>query len=534
MPNQNERRRRGTGLAIHATTAAFTTARAATSHLRRRYRETYLGRYRYAWLVFGFDMSLLGLAAFLAILNIYLFTVLPAPIGDLRLVFKAPAIYTAEPIALDAVVSSVASSTRTGVKLQWQLPAGTEILEAVPPLDASGHALIGDLKPGQSADSRLVVRLFSPGDTARFDFTVSDARGSVSGHETRQIMGSGLQFEPVVKAASLAPQAAIAYRFKNTTAQTVPHVVLSASGATLDGSGRLELGDVPAYAERIVFVQPDSLATMRLGISAKDATLVDLSGGPAILTTDPTGATLSLKPSSGSHAAFTVDAKRDVSIAVFHPGLPEVDNHERIFTLPAGHHDISVPVQAPTDSSGEWFAVPYVILDDGNALGNPVRAPLVTAFGLNIAARYYASTGDQLGVGPLPPRVGQSTKYWIRLALSPTTSDLANVSVRIHLGKNVHVTGRDALPDGGSFAETNGDFVWSAPYVPANGQGISASFEVELIPDGSQKGTVPDLVTSAEATATDQPTSSVLETSASGVNANLPDDELGKNKGTVQ
>ncbi|HVO32671.1 MAG TPA: hypothetical protein VMU17_02070, partial [Elusimicrobiota bacterium] len=142
MQPSSQRRKRGTGIAIHATTAAFTTARAATSHLRRRYREKYLGRYRYAWLVFGFDMSLLGLAAFLAILNIYLFSVLPAPIGDMRLVFKAPPIYTAQPIALDAQVSSAASTTRRGVSLQWLLPPGTEILEAEPPLDATNHAFI--------------------------------------------------------------------------------------------------------------------------------------------------------------------------------------------------------------------------------------------------------------------------------------------------------------------------------------------------------------------------------------------------------
>jgi alkaline phosphatase len=39
-----EARRKGTGLVLSATTAAFTPARAATSHLRKRYREKYLGR----------------------------------------------------------------------------------------------------------------------------------------------------------------------------------------------------------------------------------------------------------------------------------------------------------------------------------------------------------------------------------------------------------------------------------------------------------------------------------------------------------
>ncbi|HVM90395.1 MAG TPA: hypothetical protein VMU11_00675, partial [Verrucomicrobiae bacterium] len=376
-------------------------------------------------------------------------------------------------------------------------------------------------------------RLFAAGESARFDFTLSDSRGSVRGHESRQIQGSGLTLQPVVDAVSMGPGASLAYRFKNTTALSVPDVTLSATGALLDSSGRVDLGTVPAYDERIVFVQPDPASAMRLGVSAEGVPLVDEQGGPAILATDPTGAVLSLKASSGRTARLTVDATRAVSVLVFHPGLPAADNHQRMFDVPIGHQDISFPVDAPSDTSGEWFAVPYIRLTDGLSVGNPVRAPLATNFELSVAARYYASTGDQIGVGPLPPQVGQSTKYWVQLGLKPTTSDLANVSVRLQLGKNVRVTGRDALPDGGSFSETNGDFVWNAPYVPANGQGITASFEVELVPDGSQKGTVPDLIVSAQAAGTDQRTNALLQSTFGNVSANLPDDQLAKNKGTV-
>jgi len=536
MKDQNTQatKHRGTGLAIHAATAAFTPARAATSHLRKRYRTHYAGRYRYARVVFGFDLSLLGLAVFLAALNIYLFTALPSPIGDLRLVFRAPAIHTAEPLALEGVVSSASSSTRENVRVKWTLQPGTEILEAEPPLNASGEAFLGNLKPGEQGDSKLVVRLFTPGDTARFDFTVSDSRGAVTGHETRQIQGSGLSFEPVLQGASLASNAPIAYRLKNTTSLVMPTVSVSALGATMDGSGRLDIGDLPAFGERIVFVLPDPQAPMRLGVSSKSVPLIDENGGPAILTSDPTGATLTLKPSGGHEARFTADASRAVSVLVYHPGLPAKDNQTRIYDLPIGHTDISMPVDTVTNTGGEWFAIPFVRLSDGNALGAPVRAPLTTAFELGLAARYYASTGDQLGVGPLPPQVGQSTKYWIQLSLKPTTSDVSDVRVLLSLGKNVRVTGRDALPDGGSFSESDGSLVWTAPFLAANSQGITASFEIELIPDASQKNSVPVLINSASATATDQRTNSLLESSSSGVDANLPQDEIGKNNGTVR
>jgi hypothetical protein len=216
--------------------------------------------------------------------------------------------------------------------------------------------------------------------------------------------------------------------------------------------------------------------------------------------------------------------------------LPDANGHVRIYDVPVGHTDITVPV-APisnNDAFTEWFAIPFVRLSDGNALGNTVHAPLTTAFELGLAARYYASTGDQLGVGPLPPQVGQPTRYWIQLSLKPTSSDLSDVRVLLSLGKNVRVTGRDALPDGGSFSEADGSLAWIAPFLPANSRDITASFEVELIPDASQKGSVPMLINSAKATATDQHTNSPLESSTPGVDANLPLDEKGKNNGMVR
>jgi hypothetical protein len=449
-------------------------------------------------------------------------------------VFRAPAIETAAPLALEGVVSSASSSTRQNVRLKWTLPPGTEILEAEPPLNASGEAYLGTLKPGEQGDSRLVVRLFAPGDSVRFDFTVSDDRGSVDGHETRPVQGSGLVFQPVVTAASAAPNEPLAYRLKNATSRTISSVSVSAVGATLDGSGRLDVGDLAPYEQRMVFVQPDPTASMRVGISTNNIPLVDVNGGPAILTVDPTGARLTLKPSGGKEADMVVDANRAVSVLVYHPGLPDENDHTRVYEVPAGHTDIRVPVERPADTSGEWFAIPFVRLSDGNAVGHAVRAPLTTAFELTVAARYFASTGDQIGVGPLPPQVGQSTKFWIQVALKPTSGDLSSVRVHVPLGKNVRVTGRDALPDGGSFSEADGALVWVAPYLPANGQGITASFEVELIPDASQQGTVPQLVGEADASGLDQRTGALLESSAPAVDANLPDDQFGRNRGTVR
>src|SRR5262245_8638974 len=102
MANSPEQVHGRTGLARQASTAAFTTARTITSHARRHYHARYHGRYRFAPLVFGFDLALLAIAAILVGLNIYLYTVLPAPLDNFRLDLVTPELKTAAPVALEA------------------------------------------------------------------------------------------------------------------------------------------------------------------------------------------------------------------------------------------------------------------------------------------------------------------------------------------------------------------------------------------------------------------------------------------------
>lgn len=515
--------RKGTGLALHASTVSLTTARAVTSHLRKRYREKYLGRHPYPAFVFSIDLSILALAAFLVGLNIYLFAVLPAPIGDYRLDLSAAAIRTAEPLALEARVQVTASSTREAVRLAWLLPSGTEILQSDPPLSSNNEAFLGSIKPGESATSRIIVRLFQSPGAVTFEFRVHDARGVVSGRESRRIEGSGLRFEPIIPLTYLKTGSEIPYVLRNDTNLELHGVAV----------GEQSFEALAPFEERVIVLTPDASAPVRVEASVNGVSVVQRDEAFAFLNADPAEARIVMSPAGGSVAHLTVETTRPVSVAVYHPGLAE-QGHVKTYDVPVGRTNLSVPVGAVPEGAGEWFALPFVRRTDGTAIGKLVRAPLTTAFDLSVAARYYAANGDQIGIGPLPPMVGESTKYWVQLKLAPTTADISNVRMAVRLGPNVAVTGRSALPDGGSFVQTGDELVWTSDYVPANSQGASASFEVELIPDANQRGTVPGLISSASASAIDQHNQVTLESSASGVDANLPDDEKGKNKGTVK
>ncbi|MCC6597154.1 MAG: hypothetical protein IT477_11660, partial [Rhodanobacteraceae bacterium] len=137
LSNMSTLIRKTTGLAQHGATVALTPARAVTSHLRKRYREKYHGRYKFAPLVFAFDLAVFGIAATLVAINIYLFVNVPPPTPTLGLVFSTAPIKSAAPQALEAVVEARGKDSDGPVSLRWNLPTGTEILQAEPPLDSA-------------------------------------------------------------------------------------------------------------------------------------------------------------------------------------------------------------------------------------------------------------------------------------------------------------------------------------------------------------------------------------------------------------
>lgn len=533
MPTKKEQttKNSGTGIAEHATTAAFTTSRAVTSHLRQRYRTRYSGRYRYARVLFAFDLALLGLATFLVGMNVYLFAVIPAPLEGYRLDLVTPSIRSAAPVALEARITA-GDRARQDVRLEWEFPPGTEILQSEPPI-SQGGAYLGTLAAGEVQSSRVVVRFFLPEGDVPFRFRLSDAEGEIEGHAVRRVSGSGLRFEPLVPLASVVRDAMIPYRLRNDTSLPLEGVTVRADRpSTVDGLAEVRISRLEPFEERILSVRPSVSSAVSLSAIMRGADLIELEESYALLQADPSGVRLELDPSGGNELSFRAFAERAVTLAVWHPGLRD-EGHVRTLALDPGEHDIRWDID-PVTRETSWFVVPFVSRADGNALGFSAVGAITTAFDLHASARYFAASGDQIGIGPLPPRVGETTKVWIGLKLAPTTSELSDVRVGVVLAPGVLVTGRDALPDGGSFSQTEGALVWSVGTVPADPDGRSAFFEVELTPTDAQRGVVPILVESARAEALDVRTDTRRETTFGSVDMNLSEDEFGKNLGRVE
>ena len=151
---------------------------------------------------------------------------------------------------------------------------------------------------------------------------------------------------------------------------------------------------------------------------------------------------------------------------------------------------------------------------------------------------YFASTGDQLGRGSLPPRVAKETKYWIFARVINDINDVDNVTATVTLPVNVVFTDKANVPVGDPlvYDEATRSLTWKISKAPASpslggpagATNIGFAFEVAIIPTAGQKGTYPLLLSAVKVSGTDGVTGEVIEKNLGGVTTKLIYDAKGK------
>ncbi len=142
--------------------------------------------------------------------------------------------------------------------------------------------------------------------------------------------------------------------------------------------------------------------------------------------------------------------------------------------------------------------------------------------------------------GPLPPRVGQTTTYTISWQVKNYYNDVKNVTVRATLPSEVKLTGKIFPPEASlTFDSDSREIVWSIGDLPA-GTGVINSaplvvFQVAFVPEESQAGQTPQIISDAKISGQDNWTGTTLETITSALNTLLPHDpNITEQMGKVQ
>ena len=169
---------------------------------------------------------------------------------------------------------------------------------------------------------------------------------------------------------------------------------------------------------------------------------------------------------------------------------------------------------------------------------NKIKLSVKTDLKLEASARYYDDENAPIGQGPLPPQVGEETRYWVFWGIKNTTNSIKDVLVKTRLPQGIEWTGQTKTSHGLIlYNETNQEVSWQIPELSSYQGGpyslVEAGFEVGLIPKISQTGQTLPLIGDTVLQAKDQFTGDFLSTKISYLDANLKGDFLGQNQGKV-
>ena len=138
--------------------------------------------------------------------------------------------------------------------------------------------------------------------------------------------------------------------------------------------------------------------------------------------------------------------------------------------------------------------------------GSSAGFPLATEVKFtNVEARYYTDEGDQLGRGPLPPKVDKTTKYWVFVKIINTSNIINDTVFRTSLPEGVEFTGKQSTTIGPQlkYNPTDHSISWDYYTLPANSK-TGLYFEVAVTPNSSQVGQNIRLTNSLSFSATDE------------------------------
>jgi len=158
---------------------------------------------------------------------------------------------------------------------------------------------------------------------------------------------------------------------------------------------------------------------------------------------------------------------------------------------------------------------------------------------LDSLVRYYTQEGDQLGLGPLPPKVGGETTYWIFWSINNNLNDLSDVSVSATLPPNVFWTGKMSVTLGQlTYNSARRQVNWKVGevghYTGEDWPKQGVAFEVVLTPTAEQVGSEAALLDQVKFFGEDKFTGQFLEKSGPIQTTDLIYDSLAAGKGKVQ
>jgi hypothetical protein len=153
---------------------------------------------------------------------------------------------------------------------------------------------------------------------------------------------------------------------------------------------------------------------------------------------------------------------------------------------------------------------------------------------VDAAIYYHSPQGDQLGIGPLPPIVGQPTTYWLIIKTINSGNELNNFVFSAQLPPGVEFLGDKSLLAGKfSYNPDSRRLIWQIDHLIAFDGDYIANFALTLTPVTEQTGKTALLLQDIKYRAEDVWTKEEIFGDLSDLDSSLTPDSLNKNKGLV-
>ncbi len=158
---------------------------------------------------------------------------------------------------------------------------------------------------------------------------------------------------------------------------------------------------------------------------------------------------------------------------------------------------------------------------------NKIVNQLNSNLSLNEQVRYFDENNLPVGLGPLPPEVGEETQYRVYWQISNSLHDLKNTKVELELPAYInYVEAKQASVGAVNYDGDNHLVSWDLGRLPATINSAQASFVISLIPGLSDKNKILVLIPGATITAFDEETKEEMSAKSGPKTTKLEDDDI--------
>jgi hypothetical protein len=205
--------------------------------------------------------------------------------------------------------------------------------------------------------------------------------------------------------------------------------------------------------------------------------------------------------SAGENLSIVWNKNTDAALAVIQPGEAGMLATKLALALERtsdelkGNNNPSVKITAVAEYSLEQTSARVFRTDSGIS-----NLPIDTLIKIDTATLYHAPFGDQLGLGPIPPRTEKTTRLWIALSVKNGHNPVRNARLTATLMPKILWLDKTSVTLGHPLAYVASErkLIWEIGDLPAFAgdflPAATANFEIELTPTLDDIGQILKLI----------------------------------------